>query len=80
MFIEQKPLCCLRMKSSKKLLTNREREILYLTMSGFIAKEIAAKLNISKRTVDSHMRSIFKKLEARNKIEALIKALKNNYL
>jgi len=47
-------------------LTNREREVLDLVGQGFHAKEIAATLNISARTVEVHKARLMAKLEARN--------------
>ena len=43
-------------------LSNREREILALLADGLGNKQIAARLFISERTADSHVRSILNKL------------------
>ena len=43
-------------------LTRREKEIAALVAAGFGNREIAARLFLSKRTVDSHMEHIFTKL------------------
>lgn len=43
------------------VLTKREFEISRLFSLGFIAKEIATKLFLSKRTVESHKDHVFKK-------------------
>ena len=48
------------------LLTPREREVLDLAAHGLHAKEIAAKLAISPRTVEVHKTRIMEKLEVRN--------------
>ena len=48
------------------LLTPREKEIMQLVSLGFSSKEIAAKLFISKHTVESHRKHILRKLSVRN--------------
>lgn len=47
-------------------LTLREKEIMQLVSQGFSSKEIAAKLFISKHTVESHRKHILRKLSVRN--------------
>ena len=47
-------------------LTNREKEILDLVLAGKNSREIARKLNISKRTVDGHRANINNKFGVRN--------------
>lgn len=44
-------------------LTDREREVLNLTLSGSTSKEIAQELAISPRTVETHRKNILQKLE-----------------
>lgn len=55
--------------------TNREREVLKLVGKGLHAKEIAASLNISARTVEVHKARLMSKLEARNVSELVRFAL-----
>jgi len=50
-------------------ITRREREIMVLCCDGLLAKEIADKLNISQRTVETHKTNLFKKLGINNTIE-----------
>ena len=57
-------------------LSAREREVLMLASEGFSSKEVAAQLFISERTVQTHLASIYDKLGAKNKTEALLLALK----
>jgi len=45
------------------LLTKREREVIQLTAEGYPQKDIAKKLKMSHRTVDSHRFNIMKKLD-----------------
>jgi RNA polymerase sigma factor (sigma-70 family) len=56
-------------------LTNREREVLELVGKGLHAKEIAASLAISARTVEVHKARLMTKLEARNVSELVRFAL-----
>ena len=56
-------------------LTNREREVLELVGKGLHAKEIAASLDISARTVEVHKARLMSKLEARNVSELVRFAL-----
>ena len=56
-------------------LTNREREVLELVGKGLHAKEIAASLDISARTVEVHKARLMTKLEARNVSELVRFAL-----
>jgi DNA-binding NarL/FixJ family response regulator len=57
-------------------LSVREREVLVLAAKGLSSKEVAAKLFISERTVQTHLASIYDKLGSKNKTEALLLALK----
>lgn len=56
-------------------LTERELEILRLMASGSANKEIAATLYISENTVKTHISNLFQKLGARDRTEAVTKAL-----
>jgi two-component system nitrate/nitrite response regulator NarL len=47
-------------------LTNREREVLIHIAEGFSNKEIACKLNVGVRTVETHRERIMRKLNIRN--------------
>jgi len=48
--------------TTRTVLTSREREILQLLAEGLSAKEIAAHLNLSIKTVETHRRNIMEKL------------------
>ena len=54
-------------------LTKRENEILQLLAKGMNRNEIATKLFISDETVKMHTKNLYRKLKAKNKIDALIK-------
>lgn len=60
-------------KNEKESITRREREVLMLMAQGNINKEIAHLLHISTDTVKQHIKNIYRKLGAGNKIEALNK-------
>ncbi|MCJ7711620.1 MAG: response regulator transcription factor, partial [Chloroflexi bacterium] len=51
-------------------LTARERDILRLLADGLSDRDIATALTISRRTVESHVSNILRKLEVRNRTEA----------
>jgi DNA-binding NarL/FixJ family response regulator len=61
-------------KDAKESLSDREREVLHWLSQGFSYKEIAEKLFIAVETVRTHIRNIYEKLHAGNKMEALRKA------
>lgn len=57
----------------KMELSLRETEIIVQIASGFSDKEIANKLNISPRTIQTHVVRICLKLNARNRAHAVTK-------
>jgi DNA-binding NarL/FixJ family response regulator len=57
-------------------LTSREKEILDFLAKGFLYKEIADKLFISKETVKKHIHNIYVKLQVQTRTEALNKAFR----
>lgn len=52
-------------------LSNRERDVLRLVIAGKSNKEIAAALHVTERTVKFHVTSIFNKLGAENRAQAV---------
>lgn len=68
-----------REESSQSLegLTKREIEVLKLITEGLFNKEIAYKLNISERTVKNHVSNIFKKINASDRTQAAVFAIRN---
>lgn len=55
-------------------LTAREREVLQLIAQGASTAQLAARMYISPRTVKNHLASIYAKLGARDRTEALVQA------
>jgi len=58
-------------------LTSRELEILLEKTKGATDKEIAEKTHVSTTTVKSHIRSIFRKIGARNRTQAVVYVIKS---
>ena len=48
-------------------LTNREREVMRLLARGYAYKEVASKLDISVKTVETHASSVLRKLQLSNR-------------
>ena len=64
----------------KEDLTPRELEILKLAAGGMSNKEIAEKLCISSKTVDTHKNHIMQKLHLKNATELVLYAIRNNII
>lgn len=56
------------------VLTEREREVLHLVASAMTNKQAAGALHISEQTVKNHIKSIMRKLHARNRVELTLHA------
>ena len=56
------------------MLTNREIEVLRVLASGKTDVEIASALCISVNTLKTHLKRIYQKLGARNRVEAVLKS------
>ena len=61
-------------------LTPREKEILQLLVDGLSMKQVAAQLEVSYHTIDTHQRNIYDKLHVRSRGSAVAKALKERLL
>ena len=62
------------------LITERELEILKQAAKGLDNEQIAAKLFLSPRTVQSHLSHIFQKMGVGSRTEAILQALKKRWL
>ncbi|WNH14004.1 response regulator [Thalassobellus suaedae] len=61
---------------SQDILSKKETEVLELISMGLTNKEIASKLFVSKRTIETHRANILRKLEVKNTAELIKKATK----
>jgi DNA-binding NarL/FixJ family response regulator len=61
-------------------LSVREREVVLLMARGLSNKQIAYKLQISTKTVKTHVAHIMKKLKAKNRTEAVVLAIKRGLI
>lgn len=55
-------------------LTERELEILELVSRGLTVKQVATRLGISPRTVETHIAKLYRKLGVRNRVQAVSRA------
>ena len=62
-----------------ELLSQREMEVLRVAAKGMSNKDIGKELNISVRTVQAHLRSIFNKLGVGSRSEAVLYGLKRGW-
>jgi two-component system response regulator DesR len=62
------------LESADALLTGRELEVLELIGSGATNREIAADLELSANTVKDHASALYRKIKARNRADAVVRA------
>ena len=67
-------------EDSYELLTSREREFLQLMAEGRTAKEIAADLNLSAHTIDTHRANIMRKLNVNSISELILYAMRKGII
>lgn len=65
-----------RAEDEDRLITNREEEVLQLIADGLSTPEVAAKLYISQKTVKNHLAAIYQKLDARDRTQAVVRAVR----
>ncbi len=65
---------------NEKKLTKRETEIIKLLAEGLPHKEIAVVTSISKRTVDTHVQNIMRKLSLHSKADIIKHAIKSRLI
>lgn len=75
--IEELPL---KSRKSLQQLTEREKEVLFLMISGYSIKEIAEKLFLAPSTVKTHSLHLYGKMEVNNRTSAIMKAIECNWL
>ena len=59
-----------------QVISAREEEVLQLVADGLSLPEVAARLYISVKTVKNHLASIYSKLEARDRTQAVLRAVR----
>jgi len=69
-----------RAEDPYELLTPREREVLYLVAQGMTNAEIASKLYISRRTVETHRANLMRKLGLKNQADLIRFAIRRGIL
>ncbi len=67
----------LSQRSQRQTLTERERDVLTALVKGRSNKEISANLHISEDTVKSHLKTLFAKLQVRDRTEAAVAAIRH---
>lgn len=65
-----------RASEQKVLLTQRERDVLLLLAEGLAVAAIARRLYISPSTTKSHIAHLYEKLEAGNRAQAMVNAMR----
>lgn len=61
---------------AESVITKREIEVLQLIADGCATPEVAEKLYISQKTVKNHLASIYAKLDARDRTQAVLQAVR----
>jgi DNA-binding NarL/FixJ family response regulator len=62
--------------ASDRVITSREEEVLQLIADGCSTPEVAEQLFISQKTVKNHLASIYQKLDARDRTQAVLQAVR----
>jgi DNA-binding NarL/FixJ family response regulator len=65
-----------RTAEEDRVVTKREEEVLQLIADGCSTPEVAEKLYISQKTVKNHLASIYQKLDARDRTQAVLQAVR----
>jgi DNA-binding NarL/FixJ family response regulator len=74
-FLQQRGL-----EDSYNLLTDREKEVLQLLAEGKSNKEVAALLNLSPYTVETHRNNMMQKLNLHNTAEIVLYAVRKKVI
>jgi len=61
-------------------LTERELEVLTLAARGMNNRDIARHLNLSVRTIQAHLSTVFSKMQVGSRTEAVVQALQKGWL
>jgi DNA-binding NarL/FixJ family response regulator len=63
-------------RPAEPVISAREEEVLQLVANGLSLPEVAAELFISQKTVKNHLASIYQKLDARDRTQAVLRAVR----
>jgi DNA-binding CsgD family transcriptional regulator len=66
--------------SPESPLTKREKEILFHVSQGYTNREIASAFGISEKTIEFHMKAIFRKTESHSRTEAVKNAMLRKWI
>jgi ATP/maltotriose-dependent transcriptional regulator MalT len=69
-----------RSKKTLQLITEREKEVLFLLATGLPNKMIAEKLFVSAGTVKTHTLHIYQKMDVGNRSSAILKAVELGWI
>jgi DNA-binding NarL/FixJ family response regulator len=61
-------------------LTQRELDVIQILQTGWSAKEMGSHLFLAEATVKTHLASIYRKLEVKNRTQAIVVALANHLI
>jgi DNA-binding NarL/FixJ family response regulator len=65
-----------RVAPEEPIITKREEEVLQLIADGCSTPEVAERMYISQKTVKNHLASIYQKLDARDRTQAVLQAMR----
>ena len=65
-----------RSAPEEPIITKREEEVLQLIADGCSTPEVAERMYISQKTVKNHLASIYQKLDARDRTQAVLQAMR----
>ncbi|MCW3043539.1 MAG: DNA-binding response regulator, partial [Actinobacteria bacterium] len=57
-------------------LTPREKEVLRLLSEGLSARQMARRLDLSERTINTHVANVYRKLAVSNRVQAVRQAIR----
>lgn len=67
-------------KKALKLLTEREKEVLFLLVTGLTNKGLANRLFVSSTTIKTHTLNIYQKMDVANRTAAILKAMEYGWV
>ncbi|MEO7982624.1 MAG: LuxR C-terminal-related transcriptional regulator [Bacteroidota bacterium] len=67
-------------KKALKLLTGREKEVLFLLVTGLSNKALGEKLFVSSATIKTHTLNIYQKMDVANRTAAILKAVEYGWV